>query len=493
MAAAVRSRSPSSRSSSPERSDSSVIVLFAPPIQPQSALTPHHHLTHPPSTSLSSTSSSSRSSGPPSPPASPPTLSHSLFPSHDGNGRFTTESLLLSESDAAAGSPSDDSSAPSHLSSSHSRATRRFPSADRSTSGSDSFDYISSAAEDREDTLGGSWALTEEALSALPDADSPIALGASHRTRPRRPSSAADTEGSSSAERDEDELSTTPHAASAGLGWRTWRTKGRVVEDSSESRSREAYPSPSPAGRRMKRRHRMSGKGVGSQKRSSTSGSVRGNKTPHAVPVVGPTTPTAKDQAAGRIKEDQPSSPGRRGEVFFRKLVARLVDSDTMDLLVADDNSADSYLPTPAPSRATSPDPIATPHGPEALSSYARAELDLMGFGAFAAMDAVDEQSGDETETETERWTASPGQQHRSLSLTSLPSYLLSPLSASTTSSAATAKATPTLLRRTSSFAGALSVAGRDESSAWGGEMGGIEAAISYWRRIFSRMRGGHS
>ncbi|KAK4698732.1 hypothetical protein P7C70_g7540, partial [Phenoliferia sp. Uapishka_3] len=330
----VRARSPSpqsttSRSSSPQPDSASPILLFAPPRPQQTQdswdVLPPHSLavkeTARRALSPASASSSTSTSTPPI--ASPETLTRSLFPSHDGNGIFTTESLLLSEaSDASYASPSDDSISSNQVT--RTRTGRRARASTRearwrSDSGSSSFDNIRISR----DSLGGSWALTEEALSALPDADEAITINR------RRAPSVADTSSSSSdkvEDEEEEALRTTPHAASAGLGWSRWR-KGRQAganakEESSDSRSREAYPSPPPLSmsRRMKRRHRIEGRGAGSQKRSSASGSARGSgATPAQTTEVLPVPPTV-------LPSPLSATPIRTDKVLFAKLVSKLVD-----------------------------------------------------------------------------------------------------------------------------------------------------------------------
>ncbi|KAL8290334.1 hypothetical protein RQP46_002592 [Phenoliferia psychrophenolica] len=456
------------------------------------------------------TSSGTRSSGA-SASASPATHSLALFPSHDGNGFFTTaESLVNSGASQSGGSEAEsasrsegDSISSEHEAHSPSRAdaregrrrARAGAASRRESTSSSSYDHLSLDRSSR--SLGGSWALTEEALSALPNNAAAHARTPTHLST--TPASVANTSDGAQSDADEDLLESTPHAASAGLGWSRWRKvrQGRVADTTGDSSdSRHSYPSPPPLSlsRRMKRRHRQEGRSGTSQKRSSASGSVGVAPTslppPPSASIVLPPPPVLIP------------TPERKDTAFFGKLVRKLVDVDTetMDLF----HAAES-LPTPTPSRSTSPTPSATPtpslkeppHGFQALASYARSEL---GFGFSDDVAMVVDDSGDETETEgntTTRWihysptsasrTSEPSRSH---SLTSLPSYFLSPLSASSASAPVAVsplkEQPPPLLRRTSSFSGKI----MDDDSAWGGEFEGFEAAISYWRRILRRMRG---
>ena len=228
--------------------------------------------------------------------------------------------------------------------------------------------------------------------------------------------------------------------------------------------------------RRQKRRHRQEGRGNGSQKRSSASGSAPASVARPPLPIPATTTPTPLAIATKRHES-----------AFFGKLVSKLVDvdSETLDMF-----HAAASLPTPTPSRSSSPTPSPTPHGLQALASHARSELGF-SFARDIDMGGLSDDSGEETETEGARWVHQDHravEQPRSHSLTSLPSYFLSPLSPSASTSSV--KDAPPLLRRTSSFSGAVLAAAVIEGNAWGGEFEGFEAALSYWRRILRRMRG---
>ena len=512
-----------------ESADSEVL-LFAPPPSARSTATATQAqgewevisaFARRPSPGSTARSSSTKSSTPRDP--SPASLSHSLFPSHDGNGIFTTslsDSLVISEVpsiyasaadlDGAYITPSDeDASIPS----SEDRASyrlrhsiRRVSVAGTTTSSFSDLSHPSYSGS----SIGGSWALTSEALSTLPDVSS---SSAAHIARP---SSAAFTSDSSEDEsqgdvrgtprrgerrrtarydeqedEDEDLLSRTPQAASAGIGAFARRRKEAGEKESRSSR--EAYPSPPPERlSKVKRRHRQSGRTGGSQKRSSTSGSVgvevriRGSaRKPES------RREDVEEQRANELRTEVEK------EVFLGNFFGKVMDVDTATLhLIA---NAD---PTPTPSRSSSPNhsPLSSyhsrprarvVHGFAALSRHANEELGHSHFHFGGELDTemydVDEESGVETETEAAPWsrTHDGAELGRSHSLSSLPRALFDGVMADVEK--------PKTLRRTSS----LLSSGREGNgreggmeNAWGGEFEGLEAAMSYWRRILRRMRG---
>lgn len=541
-----------------ESADSEVLLFAPPPSSRSTATVTQRHaewevvsaFARPPSgtaTSSSTASSSARDHQ-----HSPASLSHSLFPSHDGNGIFTTslsDSLVVSEApsiyasaadlDGAYITPSDeDASVPS----SEDRASYRPHNSVRRTSvagtTTSSFSDLSHPSYSGSSSIGGSWALTSEALSALPDVSS------SSTAHIARPSSAAFTSDSSEDEsqgdirdtprrgerrrnarydeqedEDEDLLSRTPQAESAGIG--AFMRRRKEAKDEESRSSREAYPSPPPERlAKVKRRHRQSGRTGGSQKRSSTSGSVGvevRNRVERSARKPENRRRDVEEQRAKELRTDVEK------EVFLGKFFGKVMDVDIATLhLIA---NAD---PTPTPSRSTSPSfPYPHPHphshshshshqqfhssshsspyyprprarvvhGFAALSHHARQELGPSHFHFGGDLDSemydLDEESGAETETEPAPWARpheSGGELGRSHSLSSLPRALFDGI--------VPRGDKPKTLRRTSSLS-SRSGSGREGSgreggmeNAWGGEFEGLEAAMSYWRRILRRMRG---
>lgn len=389
--------------------------------------------------------------------------------------------------------------------------------------------------------MGGSWALTEEALSAVPHA-TPLGGGGGLASLARSQGSAEFTSDSSEDEsvegmmgvvigrkrtpvrrrgeqvdgdEEEDGLSSTPHAVSAGFGGR-------------DGKEMEAYPSPPPEDSqarsriRIKRRHRHPGRHSGSQKRSSTSGSVAGSEV-----LAVPFSSSTRRRSPARPRAEKPTS---KEHIFLGPLVSRLlaVESSTLDLL----NAPSSLFPestkaplatpeaTPTPSRAASPTRILTTprprspkqekeHGLGALARHARDELGDEKM--FYLSEQEEEDEGDVTETELDhhnpptQWVASSSPPvfaarpssapapPRSFSASSLPLYI--PLTSSNLSSASHSKLRAPLMRRTSSFSSSSPNGGgspsQEQENAWGGEFEGFEAAMSYWRRLLRVMRGG--
>jgi hypothetical protein len=520
-------------------SDDNALLLFSPPstVTPSNAAAQEDWTVVPafvraPAKHEGDPTPSSSSSSSTAPPLSPPSMSASLFPSHDGGGIFgarLSDSLVMSEAPSIYASTADldgegayateDDSIPS--SDDYVRAreqgrvggTRRLSLAGTTSSSFSDVSYpsIGRSASD----AGSSWALTEAALSTIPDASSAISA--------TRPESAAFTSDSSEDERegnarrrparydeleDEDEelLSRTPSAVSAGLG-ALYRKARRRKSGGEATNAREAYPSPPPesvrSGSATKRRHREAGRfGVGgSQKRSSASGSVGGSASKN---VEGQTLAAGSDTRT----RSGPSREQLESQVFLGRLVGKVVriDKGTLNL-----------LSTPTPTRASSPalsssshlnrhrKHASQPHGLDAFAHFVRSELDTSSrfhLYADASMSNLseEEESGNETETEPHSsWYTSyhppthltPA--HRSHSLSSLPSYLHSSPTSSVTPKGAPAVVPPPTLRRTSSFSSRQSAgsgAGGKESTAWGGEFDGLEAAVSYWRRWLAVMRG---
>lgn len=456
-----------------------------------------------------------------------------MFPSHDGNGIFVEDSLVLSEAPsiyATGGLGLDGTRSITSEEDEEQDEEDDVRSVPASTMSSESESFWRGRRENvAPSSVGDSWALTEAALSTIPDADYPINLGPARAASvgltssdssedesfyngvTPRPATRVGRRHPQSLREDPDEalLNNTPHAASAGL----FRS------------GRKGYPSPPPEGLRGvkggKRRHRRSGRTGDSQKKSSTSGSVGGQSATRR------SAPTAVELAPAATEDEG------KENLFLGQVMGKLLDIDTPTL----DLISSAALPTPTQSRASSPvryarrtqtsnrspkSALSSHRGFAALSRHARFEIDGDA-GQYAHFIDVDDEermlvddSGDETETElalkgsVASWyseyippsstssSLSPsstsevpvailGTQHRSKSLTSLP------LPSSLT------KPTP-ILRRTSSFSSSSSHghsqtrararSGEPQMLPWGGELDGLDAAVSYWRRILRTLRG---
>ncbi|KAK4050996.1 hypothetical protein OIV83_003125 [Microbotryomycetes sp. JL201] len=278
------------------------------------------------------------------------------------------------------------------------------------------------------DTTTNSWALTEAALSTIPDATM------QHSTLVHKAASADLTSDSS-----QSPLSSEDESLTGLVGSRRGRrrfskrrtattragahalleTDDEQVEDNSAVRfMRLSYPTPPPETRTKanKRRHRQSGRARGSQKKSSTSGSVAGNEQRrsaagsvltrrHHIEDSSQTTVSVPKNEATLIRATLPL-----GSVVAKVLT---VDQGTLELLSRQE--PDTPGATPTPSRSTSPHRYlqSTPrprttkrdgYDVEALARHARQEL---GGGDmtpmfFIAADGQEEEEdvGDETETE---------------------------------------------------------------------------------------------
>lgn len=394
-----------------------------------------------------STTSSSRDRGGQAPLASPASLTHSLFPSHDGGGIFIAGSLVQSDegglgTGATYATEEEDGSLPSGSSALSDTSSSSFSGADARGC------HAGLHAPLGGSSIGGSWALTEEALSTVPHA---TPLGGVAAVLHSGSGSADFTEDSSDDEslvgivvgrrrtptrriagelEDDDEvlLSATPHAASAGMLSESGRGgRGAMYsrryewkEDDESIRSREAYPSPPPEGAmaggsriRIKRRHRQSGRNAGSQKRSSASGSIAGAEAAIvASPLLlgGKTTRRPQEVAAQQLEEDKILRLKAEKDVLLGGVASRLMEIDTATLeLVATVRAPPTPEATPTPSRATSPTPhLVTPrqhsrkaaHGIHALAQHARDELGDSSM--YSLSGGEEEDSGEETETEVD-------------------------------------------------------------------------------------------
>ncbi|ORY83549.1 hypothetical protein BCR35DRAFT_303414 [Leucosporidium creatinivorum] len=401
-----------------------------------------------------STSSSSRDHDLHPPLASPASLTHSLFPSHDGNGIFIAGSLVQSDEGGLGTGATYATEEEGDLDSS-------LPSGSSALSDTTSSSSFGGEARRGHDGLhappggsvGGSWALTEEALSTVPHA---TPLGGGAAVLHSGPTSADFTEESSDDESlegivvgrrrtptrrgageqqeledDEVLLSSTPHAASAGMFFEGGRG-GRAMysrrfegkEENESSRSREAYPSPPPEDAmvgsriRIKRRHRQSGRHAGSQKRSSASGSIAGAEAVVASPLLlGKTTRRPREVDAQQLEEDKIRRLKAEKDVLFGGVASRLMEIDTATLeLVATVQAPPTPEATPTPSRSASPTPpFSTPrtssprhhsrksvHGIQALAQHARDELGDSAMYSLSGGEEEEQDDGDETETEVD-------------------------------------------------------------------------------------------
>ncbi|SCV73966.1 BQ2448_6396 [Microbotryum intermedium] len=546
-------------------------------------------------------------------------LSVSLFPAHDGNGRF----LSLS-SDSLVNSTLYDRASSTHASSDANsssfvrrRGNRARPMASDGSQWSDVADpdraeYMrrpptsASAAATQASSLSASWALTEAALSTIPDASigrrivlrrpedrvvqEEVEEGDDQQSAGFTSDSSVEDENVPPQERrrraalrraatptarsipigtrrtrgneEEDMLCRTPGAESAGLHLSP-RRHLRVVPSTyeehrthgghpSSQRSRDVYPSPPPENRlsatksSVKRRHRQSGRSGSSQKRSSTSGSIRHASVRHASAAVASTMlPTI-----AQLLEEKQMAEARREEVQSQIWLGSIIAGKTMDVdakTLEMFAAAEPLTPeaTPTPSRAASPrlrnrtPKLGNAHGIAALMRHAEQELGSDASKIFQMHDAEDESEEEEEEaTDTEQsssksptvaWhrsteplvfaprhaTAVPNETtssvepstretpSRSLSTSSLPMYLVNhSLSSHKPSFSRTGLLMTTspsnsedsmidavrMRRRTASFTNSLT--SNSDESPWGGEFDGLEAAIVYWRSLWRRIRG---
>ncbi|KAM0790088.1 hypothetical protein ACM66B_005416 [Microbotryomycetes sp. NB124-2] len=421
-------------------------------------------------------------------------------------------------------------------------------------------------------TAAGSWALTEAALSTIPDAT------LQHHQADVHKASSADLTSDSS----ESPLSSEDESLVGVVGSRRGRRKlsqahhrhQRLAatdegdEDSAAAHSadrfdRHSYPTPPPefkTAKVSKRRHRQSGRARSSQKKSSTSGSVAGNERRTAVGHV-----IVEDNTMDTpLEESEESTASSTGSVPFGSVIEKVmtVDSETIEMVMQFEPVTPGATPTP--SRSTSPTRQlqSTPrsrhakpvHGLQALAQHARQELggDMPMF-YLGHEQEDDEDAGDETETETShltslhdglstpvpstaapvaRWvhsasppvfaprptpppsteethTALPSMPVRSYSTSSVPAFLAA---LSRSDASATVRRRASFVSSTESSELGVrsrylqkhaviddidaesdlssSVASSTSSSPWGGEFERFEAAMSYWRRLFNKLRG---
>lgn len=542
-------------------------------------------------------------------------MSHSLFPSHNGNGDFygrdMTNSLVLSEGSLYASGVGLDreegSSLGRTISSGSSRnSTRSYavPTTDRRTlSPSGTGTTFSSTSSSRpsilnyeHDSIGGSWALTEEALSTVPSAlphreTRYLSLEEPTTSQlPMRPPSVLPISDPGSSDDEKvyieatsrggtkvryDEMETEEEDIALGLGMRlgTPRTprptvldskgkgKARISQASDSTattlNSRESYPSPPPDSHlRSKRRHRESGKS-GSQKKSSANGSALSESRSQRVRRIKLKVVESEESVRRKRGMEREEIERRKGEkqIFLGRFISRSLFEedevgDTMKMIGREDSTMEqTYYPSPSPSpspthaqsRSATPRPskspyrnrrnstLASTHGFAALSKFAREELGE-GQYHYGGVTAGEEEMMSEDEEEAEvdnllkggvlfehsgrvgkynhfRSRSNSRQPHRSPSLSDLllhSEYLVDSRYATTGHSLASLKpsiSTPTLplspttpqRNKTRSRIEERERYGNSDeegSSAWGGELEGLDAAISYWRRILRKMRG---
>lgn len=274
----------------------------------------------------------------------------------------------------------------------------------------------------------------------------------------------------------------------------------REVPPDSRSWAGSSYPSPPPEERNLrgstapKRRHRQAGHG-GSQKRSSTAGSVRS-----ALSDPGRRQASAAREA--RLLEAELAAVADRarvrteaardavsGAAFLGGVVARLTQADTETLeLFADADGEELISTTPTQSRAGSPLSSShrhrglVAHGLHALSRYAQSELEDL-YPAFHVTRDESEDDGDsgaETETGHGRWVKS----YRP------PTPALSDADADAELADSRGLVKMSSIRPPGSVQTLPGATEEGKSSPWGGEIERREAAFSYWRRLFMRMRG---
>ena len=504
-----------------------------------------------------SDSSDSSASSFPSPIAN---MNSSLFPTHN-SGNFTmSDSLVLSEA------PSIYASAAELNRISHSTDSDDFPTTSSNRSTGEEARTTRGGAQDDSDFSqlsrpsfsgsDGSWALTEEAVLSLPRAMPTVP----------RPSSATFTSDSS-----EDESlagpSTTPRrsrlfsrkskqdvrmesdedfagtpVAPGGLARRSavsGKSRDDKENDSRSTSSRDSYPTPPPESllrksKPNKRRHRTSGRLGGSQKRSSASGSVVNEPRLEGGSSAIDEEMGKPGEAIMRLRREASERKQVENQVFLGGFLGKLTDLETLQL-IADSPTPPSHTPrSPSYSRSPSrslaaayPTRSNEPHGFRKFSLEARAQLDFQP-PPDSIMYEQEEDSGEETEKELTAMGSAEGawykdQQRqlrksaveqfspvksRSISLASLPFYLLdvlNPLSSySSTPTLAESTAEHTLsppisdqpLRRSNSHTSSSRYSG----SGSGGrtqrverrqtESDGLEAAIGYWRRILRSLRG---
>ncbi|KAK4050354.1 hypothetical protein OIO90_005147 [Microbotryomycetes sp. JL221] len=316
-------------------------------------------------------------------------------------------------------------------------------------------------------TISGSWALTEAALSTIPDASASTSQMLMSSSNNVNNSTLLSSSYSSSSE---SSLSSEDESLIGIVGSRRARRRlskrklgqhhHKIVDNDKDNEAtsssspqhrlaRDAYPSPPPESNHLrlssslllkKRRHKQNGRAKSSQKRSSASGSIAGkeaarsasNKRADASSSAAATTTTSTP--VREEEEEAQSQVARRHDLENQLLLGSVlskfvsVDTGTLEMLTM------PLTPgaTPTPSRSASPNRhllLSTPkprerdshqvtHGLQRLAAHARQELGQDGFGVvedapmffFESLiedEQQDEQDqddgGDETETEMPR------------------------------------------------------------------------------------------
>jgi hypothetical protein len=538
----------------------------------------HDQLNHPRLTRQSSFQSNSSYTT-----TSPATLTSSLFPSHV-DGVFP-DSLIMSEAPSLYASmievpetssefddvisiPYSDLSSDRQLSENSAGTTssgmiivsqrRRSRRSRRSVRSSmdGSFSELSRPRYSDEEEMGGSFALTAGALAKANGVDEAVftsdssedeSLALSMRRKPRGLGESARYD--EQIDSDEELLSRTPKNAGFQSMYTAERNRrslnstkneGDKARQTSES-SKDSYPTPPPESRRsraVKRRHRTSGRLDGSQKKSSASGSVGVGEEQRELNRNEPFLESPNQLGDVAMREQREWTSRRQAEksVFLGNIIGRITDITTLQL-IAETPLSRSTTPTPISSsyrhtRASTYSQSAVVHGFDAFGRQAREDL---GTGDFhfrnldAEMSDLDEgdETGDETETEGmgSRMKKVFGESARSLSLSSLPLYLLgalpplTSLSPPSSNSGSAIEADRTRSpRRTSSFSfyppqmgqssrryvvsSVLSATSlclptaiyyhsrgsTSDEEVYEGD--GLQAAIGYWRRVLRRLSG---
>ncbi|BGP09780.1 hypothetical protein JCM10049v2_005653 [Rhodotorula toruloides] len=291
----------------------------------------------------------------------------------------------------------------------------------------------------------------------------------------------------------------------------------------------------------QKRRHRRAGardSATGSQKRSNNGSVISGR--PGQVGVLERVL-IEEEERARRMRE---IVERRREEERVRKVEQSVlfgsavrnylsIDPAFLDQLASTATPPASALPTPTPSRSSSP----LRHTLTTLAREAKLDsLDTIGEALLrsAGFEMEDEDDGAETETEQEHpheWAhytvatppaaslrvqraATTGLEKKSHSASDLPGLMrLQPLSTNLS-----VRPASTLIRRSSSYSSpssrsplralpsptALDLShlsheerillapsdGGSAASAWGGDLDSLELAVSYWKRVWRKLRG---
>ena len=491
------------------------------------------------------------------------TMNSSLFPTHR-SGNFTmSDSLVLSEAPSIYASAAE-------LNRVSQTDSDDFPTTSSDRSAGDETRTTRGAQDDSDYShlsrpsfsgSDGSWALTEEAVLSLPRAIPFVPRPASATftsdssedeslagpsTTPRRSRLFARKSKQDVRMDSDEEFVGTPVAPSGMAGY---RAASRVLREDKENdarstSSRDSYPTPPPdsvlrKSKPSKRRHRTSGRLGGSQKRSSASGSARSEPRMEGSSSAIDEEMGKPGEAVMRSRREASERKQVENQVFLGGFLGKLTDFDTLQL-IADSSAPPVHTPRSSSHSRHSSRSLAAayptrtngPHGFEKFSLEARAQLDFRPPGD-SAMHDQDEDSGEETETELTAMGSANGlwfkeQQRqlrksksaveqfspaksRSISLSSLPFYLLDVLNPLSSYSSTPTLVEPTAehtispplveqpLRRSNSHTSSS----RYSSSGSGGRVqkaerrqtewadsDGLEAAIGYWRRILRSLRG---